>query len=343
MMSLNLEDSRTPMARLGVKSHGPYVADQRSQTIKLVVMGESVWLEGFYDHEAEEIAEWFAGAIDARSDLLPSLVVRMVRCGIQAPRGAGITTVRHRASLRRKTRFLDGSEFKQASQLRDVSIISESPGLACHEVDEVLLVTTPDVAMIIGSAPPPLLLSDIMENWLLWRAREAGLVMAHASGWLRGGAVEMFVGSSGDGKTTELLRQVSAGARYFANDRIALRVEGDLLLGRSFPEPINIGTGTIQALGLDLPTFDLDELGAIRLFASEVSARWNPDFYTWYPVTRIFARDRNSLEQNIYWDGDPDHPFWNRALRPRDLEDRPRIETAINARLIVSKPVPRDQ
>jgi hypothetical protein len=303
-----------------------------TKRVEMLIMNESVWLEGFLDDELREIDEWFAGAVAPGRAEAPSLTIQLVRSQVVPPPGSR-TVVRHRASLRPKTCFLDGSEFDQQSQLRDISIVFEAPTLACLAVPGAVLVTTIDRAVVFAPAAPPLLLSDLLENWLLWRAREAGQVMVHASGWIRGNAVEMFVGSSGDGKTTELLRQVELGARYFANDRIALRTERGQLLGRTFPEPVNVGAGTIRSLGLDLPTHGLDDRCAVRLLAADVAARWAPDCYGWYPIERIVSRNRQSYEQNVYWSGDPDHPFWNRALRPRDLVERPELERAMEERL----------
>jgi len=258
----------------------------------------------------------------------------MVRCEVEPPPVLE-SIVRHRAAISGTRYFLDGTIFDQDSQIRDVEIVFESPSISCHAVDGALLATTPEVALVLGPGAPPLLLPDLIENWLLWRAREEGIVMAHASGWVREGAVEMRVGASGEGKTTELLRQVVAGAEYFANDRVALRLEGDELLGRSFPEPINVGFGTIREVGLDLPTFDDDDRSAVRLRADEVLARWKPDFDRWLPVARILAADEEALQASIYWDGDPEHPFWNRALRPRALVERPELERAIRARVSI--------
>jgi len=310
------------------------LSPSHSKRIELLVMNESVGLEGFLNDELKEIDEWFAGAVaPGRRSEASSLTIQLVRSQVVPPTGFP-TFVRHRASLRPKTLFFDGVEFDQQSQIRDVSVVFEAPNVACLTVPGALVVTTTDRVVIFAPAAPPLLLSDLLENWLLWRAREAGQVMAHASGWLgKNTAIEMFIGSSGDGKTTELLRQIQSGARYFANDRIALRIEQGQLLGRSFPEPINIGAGTIRSLGLDLPTHGLDDRCAVRLLPADVVARWSPDYYGWYPIERIVARSRESYEQNVYWSGDPDHPFWNRALRPRDLVERSQLEQAIEARL----------
>jgi hypothetical protein len=299
---------------------------------RLAIMGEGIWFEGFHPRELDEVEEWFAGAIEPAKGLAPSFTIRMNRARVELPSAIG-RYVRHRANIRPKTLFLDGSEFDQRVQSRDVELISESPAGCTMLADGVVLVGTPVSLDIWGPAPPPLLLADVVENWLLWRSRESGLVMVHASGWRNDGSAELCVGTAGDGKTTTLFEQVGRGARYFANDRVALRLSGDVLLGRTFPEPINIGVGTIKALGLEFPTFGLAENCAIRLLALEVFRRWQPDFYSWFPVSKITTRDRDTLNRNVYWDEDPDHPFWNRALRPRPLRDRERIETAIEARL----------
>jgi hypothetical protein len=310
---------------------------ENQRNVQLSIMGESVHFEGFLDHELAEVFEWFAGAIDPRVSS-PALTIRMLRCESLPELPPPLeTSVRHRANIRPGTRFLDGTVFDQRSQIRDVSTISDGSTLCCQSVPGAVLLSTREVMVVLARESPPLLLADILENWLLWRAREAGQVMAHASGWLRDGQIEMFVGSSGDGKTTELLRRIAAGAPYFANDRIALRVDGQTLWGRSFPEPINIGAGTIRSLGLDLPTFGLDDLFAIRLLAADVAARWHPDFHNWYPVAKIYSRSRASYDANVYWHEDPEHPFWIRALRPRPLANRAAIEAAMSERFSLAE------
>lgn len=309
----------------------------QTTSVQLLVMGERVRFEGLRDAELAEVFEWFAGAVEVETSerSAPAMTIRLLRVSVDPlePCVAG-RAIRHRASLRPMTRFIDGSEFDQSSQLRDVSVISGGP-VAVYVVDGALLITTRESALVMGPTCPPLLLADLLENWLLWGARERGQVMVHAAGWLRDGKIEMFVGSSGDGKTTELFRQVQAGAQYFANDRVALRLEGDVLLGRSFPEPLNIGTGTIRALGMDLPTFAMSDTCALRLLPADVAARWNPDFFGWYPVNKIVSPSRATYEKNVYWDGDPDHPFWNHALRPRELIERQTLERAMDARLTI--------
>src|SRR5947199_4702479 len=157
----------------------------------LVVWGKGVRLEGFRPSEVDELFEWFAGGIDLVDDQrVPSLVVRMVRSPASAPTGLR-STIRHRGGISEKKYFLDGSHFEQTSQIRDVDIVFESPGLCCYGVDGALLVTTREVVLVVATEPPPMLLADLVENWLLCCAREDSAVMAHGSGWIRDGAVEI--------------------------------------------------------------------------------------------------------------------------------------------------------
>src|SRR5947199_394079 len=197
----------------------------------LVVWGKGVRLEGFRPSEVDELFEWFAGGIDLVDDQrVPSLVVRMVRSPASAPTGLR-STIRHRGGISEKKYFLDGSHFEQTSQIRDVDIVFESPGLCCYGVDGTLL-------------------------------------------------------------------------------------------ARNFPQPVNVGCGTIRELAMDLPTFELGDRCKIRLMPREVLARWGPAFERWHPVERILTTSWEALQENVYWDGDPDHPFWNAALRPRVLTER---------------------
>lgn len=305
-----------------------------SRIVDVVVMDECIRLEGFLESELDELNEWFAGAIHGSSGIDPSFTIGIARGDfIWGSSEPAVIMTRHRAHIRKETRFLDGAEFLQHSQIRDVEILVRAAGICWHRADGVHLATTRDFALVLGRRVPPLLLADIVENWLLWRARCAGYLMTHASGWTRAGTVEMVIGDAGFGKTTELFRNISSGAHYFANDRIALRLNQNQLEARSFPEPINIGVGTIRALGLDFPTFGLDDRCAIRLLASSVNEIWSPDFASWYPVGQIFSLNQETLDRNVYWDGDPDHPFWNQALRPDELANRKDFELAISKHL----------
>ena len=301
----------------------------------LQVWGERLLLEGFRSSELDELFEWFAGSIDLVDDRLdPSLIVRIVRSPVIPPSGLR-STVRHRGGISGRKFFLDGTPFDQASQTRDVDIVSdESPALCCYAVDGALLVTAREAVLVMAAEPPPMLLADLVENWLLWRAREAGAVMAHGSGWIHAGAVHMLVGHSGVGKTTELFRQVASTAEFFSNDRIALTLRDGTLVARNFPQPVNIGCGTIRALGMALPTFDLDDRSKIRLMPPEVLERWAPTYERWYPVEAIHTPSWETIQENVYWAGDPDHPFWNRALPPQALSERMDLEGAIKERLI---------
>lgn len=309
----------------------------------LDVWGKRLRLEGFIPAEVNELFVWFAGSIDLVDDgLAPSLVIRIVRSPTNTPRGLD-STVRHRGGISGRKHFLDGTPFDQTSQTRDVDIVDESTALCCYAVDGALLITTREAVLVVASKPPPMLLADLVENWLLWCAREAGAVMAHGSSWIRDGAVEMLVGNSGVGKTTELFRQVAAGAEFFSNDRIVLTLHEGTLVARNFPQPVNVGCGTIRALDMDLPTFDLDDRSKIRLMPREVLERWEPAYERWYPVETIHAPSWQAIQENVYWDGDPDHPFWNRALRPQVLSERSDLERAIKERLTTGWRSPADR
>jgi hypothetical protein len=301
----------------------------------LLIWGEHVRLEGARAQELEELFTWFAGSVDPLFDGgPPGLTIRIVR-GSPALPGGLERRPRHRGGVSGVKHFLDGTRFDQSPQYRDVEVVFESPTLCCYAIDGALLLATGALAVVLAPAPPPMLLADVVENWLLWRAREAGAVMAHGSGWIREGAVEMLVGPSGVGKTTELFRRLAGGAEFFSNDRIALRLREGRLLARNFPQPINVGCGTIRELDVDLPTFDLEDRCKIRLMPTEVLERWRPRYDRWYPVRAISSPSLRELEENVYWEGDPDHPFWNGALRPRVLSERPKLVAAIEKSLII--------
>ncbi len=308
------------------------------QTDRLVIWGEEVELCGFRPADLDELFVWFAGSIElARATAMPSIRIHLLRSSQPSVVASLRSIARHRGGISGVKYFLDGSRFDQTPQHRDVEVVLESPTLCCYLVDGALLTTSREAALVVAPEVPRMLLADLIENWLLWRAREAGAVMAHGSGWLREGRVEMLVGPSGVGKTSELFRQMEDGAEFFSNDRIALRLHDGALVARNFPQPVNVGCGTIRELELDLPTFELDDYCKVRLMPGEVLERWTPAYEHWHPVEAIYAPSLEELEENIYWDGDPDHPFWNAALRPRVLTEKPQLLQAVERILAVGE------
>ncbi len=290
----------------------------------LTVWGSRLALMGASTEERQEIEATFAGAVDECRDGRPELTIQRMPAlpGFSGELPADSWRPRHRAGYGSRYYFLDGTVFDDRVQQRDVGVIAESSGMCVYGFPGTLMVSSRRQILLFADRLPHMLLSDIVESWLLWKAREQAVVMAHGSSWVRDGAVEILAADSGGGKTTELFKQVQRGARFFSNDRVALRVSGGRLEARSFPQPVNVAFGTIRSIGLPLPVFDDDLKNKVRLSAAEVAERYHPDYQSWIPVRAVYARSMAALERNVHWEGDPHHPFWNRVLRPRSLDAR---------------------
>jgi hypothetical protein len=79
---------------------------------------------------------------------------------------------------------------------------------------------------------------------MLWALRARGIYDLHAGAVVEpGGALLLFAGDSGVGKTTWTLAFVEAGAKYLGDDRVLLR-GGDVL---SYPRAFHLGPATLEA------------------------------------------------------------------------------------------------
>jgi hypothetical protein len=284
-----------------------------SETV-LRIWGRTIKLANFTGEDLAEVFETFGGSIGVVTDgREPELTVHRQHGNAVS---SGNRRSRHRGGSPAGKYFLDGTPFDGAEQRRDITIVSEGSGCDAYAEDRALLVVAEDTATIVADDLPPMLVSDVIEDWLLCHSRANGAVQVHCAGWLDSGRVALAVGSSGAGKSTELFRNVRAGSSFFSNDRAFLRMRDGVLEVRSFPLPVNIGCGTIRALDLPIPHHDLGDHDKIRLRAPEVAERFDVDSETWYPVERIVCTSLADFHANIYWDEDDCHPFWIRSWHP---------------------------
>src|SRR6185369_8235742 len=180
---------------------------------------------------------------------------------------AAVHTFVRRQALPRITRHLggssaqkflsDNSQFDAAIQERFAEPVVSSDEKFRYLLDGSLCEAERSTTTVVSWRLMPFVLSDLVENLLLGRARERGWVQCHAAAWAEGGGATLLIGSSGAGKTTALLEAVKRGALLVSNDRVFLRLHEGRLEARGFPLPMNIGCGTIRSLGLDLPHFGL--------------------------------------------------------------------------------------
>lgn len=281
------------------------------------IWGRMVTLTGFAGEELAEVFDTFGGSINVVTDGgEPELRVHRQH-GSAA--GAGERRSRHRGGSPAGKYFLDGTPFDGTEQQRDITIVSEGSGCDVYAEDHALVVVAGDAATVVADRLPPMLLSDIIEDWLLCRSRADDAVQVHCAAWLDDERATLAVGSSGAGKSTELLRNVRAGSSFLSNDRAFLRLRDGALEVRSFPLPVNIGCGTIRALDLPIPHHGLGDHDKIRLRPPEVAERFDVDYETWYPVARIVCTSLADFNANVYWDEDACHPFWIRSWHPGPL------------------------
>lgn len=66
----------------------------------------------------------------------------------------------------------------------------------------------------------------------------------HAGAVHHDGATRLIIGNGGKGKTSLVMAYLSAGARFVANERILLKLDGDQIRAQPFPMPILVGLGT---------------------------------------------------------------------------------------------------
>ena len=291
--------------------------------------------EQFSKEHLSEIWDVFAGSVNDASGEDADYVIRLEPLDLQFhPMHAAETKPRHRGGSSSKKYFLDGTEFLSESQNRDVTVLFESPGQSSYMADGTTILAGPNQATVCtSSAPPPMLLADLVENYLLAQAKNKGWLMIHCAGWIlpSQNAVALMAGNSGIGKTHTLFRHLKTGCSFFSNDRAFLRIHNGILEARSFPLPVNIGCGTIRALDLDIPHFEFDDHSKIRLTPDQVKDMLGADYDRWYPVDVVLTPNLRELEDNLYWHQDEHHPFWNRSLMPADLE--PELEAAFRDKL----------
>jgi hypothetical protein len=248
---------------------------------------------------------------------------------------------RHRGGSSVDKFFLDGRRFAASSQNRDVSVPDDpAPGFA-YVADGCLCHSTAAATWIQGS-PGPFLLADLVENHLLFRARERGWVQCHAAAWvLPDGRAVLAAGDSGYGKTTALLRAVQGGARFLSNDRLFLREQGGRLQARGYPLAMNIGCGTLRALGLPYPHRGLPDDAKLRLTAQDVQRDYAPDYAGWFDVGTVHGKSFEDLLGNCFYaEDDATHPRWNPVWRGRCDEGRwASVARALMERFSVRPPV----
>lgn len=294
-------------------------------TVTLCIWGYRVVLKGFANDEVDEIRETFAGAVhdspcaDQSGD--PLFLYRIVGLG-RADERRSRRRPRHRGGSDARKFFLDGQPFVAHEQRRDIYDHGDgayswpTSGGGRARID----VAASQVHVTCDGPLPPLLLSDIVEDWLLVQTRQEGAVQVHCSAWVdEHDSAHLVVGSSGVGKTTELFRAIADGMGFLSNDRAFLRLGPSGLETRSFPLPVNVGCGTIRSLGIELPHFDLADTDKIRLRAPEVADKYGADYSTWYPVRAITCRSIEDFDANIYWDEDECHPWWIAEWKPRPI------------------------
>ena len=298
-------------------------------TTDFAVWGHHVRLAGFAAHEIAEVYDTFAGSVDPGTPDGP--VLDLTRQWTTAVVTGVPIRPRHRGGSSARKFFLDGTPFVAGEQHRDIGVVTEGVGMDSYLAEStdpdgrrrgaLVLVRGHYVTIAAGDVLPTLLLSDVIEDWLLCQIRDVPAVQAHCAAWLDADGATLVIGSSGAGKTTELFRHMAAGSTFLSNDRAFLRVRDGVPEVRSFPLPVNVGCGTIRSLGLDLPHGGRDDHDKIRLRPPEVAARYGADYQGWYPVRSVVCRSQRDLLDNIYWVEDECHPFWVRAWRPDPLSD----------------------
>jgi hypothetical protein len=221
--------------------------------------------------------------------------------------------VRHLGGSSGNKRFLSGETFYAASQDRRARVVSEDRQSGTYILDGCVVVTTGRRTIIVGDAREKPVLPDLIEAYLLDQARKAAWLQCHGACWVESGRAYLAVGPSGAGKTTQLLSKLGSGCTFLGNDRVFLRLFRGQLEVRGYPLAMNVGTGTIRALQLDLPDFGGSDSEKIRLTPSDVAARLAYDYETWWPVAEIAAPSENDLLENLYVTPDPCHPRWNAA------------------------------
>jgi hypothetical protein len=220
---------------------------------------------------------------------------------------------RHRGGSSGNKRFMDGSVFNSELQNRFARVCHERTGYGIYDLDGCLITSTVSHTTVLGDARGSAAIADLIEAFIMEYARKTGWLQCHGAGWVIDGKCHLALGASGAGKTTRLLSSISDKGIFIGNDRVFLRFNSGVLEARGYPLPMNIGCGTIRALGLDVPHFDGADKEKIRLTSRDVQNLMTTDYSTWWKVESIVAPDEESIVENLYVEPDPCHPKWNIA------------------------------
>lgn len=262
----------------------------------------------------EPIHAEFAGSVVDAPDGVPAYEFTAISGALTVPNGL-LSRVRHRGGSSGDKKFMDGSVFRAQTQNRDALVVREDEETGSYILDECMVHSHERYTLAVGRVQGRFLLPDLIEAYLLNWCRQMGWIQCHGAGWVEDGSAHLAVGPSGAGKTTNLLARLRQGGKFLGNDRIFLRMRGDVLEARGYPLAMNIGCGTIRGLGLDIPHHGGHDHDKIRLSPSDVAARMPYDYDTWWPVATISARGLTDLVENLYVEPDPCHPAWNAAWR----------------------------
>ena len=152
----------------------------------LRIWGRTIKLANFTGEDLAEVFETFGGSIGVVTDGSESELTVHRQYGNAV--GSGNRRSRHRGGSPAGKYFLDGTPFDGAEQRRDITIVSEGSGCDAYAEDRALLVVAGDTATIVADDLPPMLVSDVIEDWLLCHSRANGAVQVHCAGGSTTGA-----------------------------------------------------------------------------------------------------------------------------------------------------------
>ncbi len=282
--------------------------------IELVIWGFKFVFDGFDQSWLNKIIAEFAGALTPAEHVTE--VEHVFSLWNSETRDFGnefYSEKRHAGGSAGNKLFLDGTVFNARSQEREVTALHSKQPSFVFFADGAMCHSTEQHTILVGGCANSMLLADLIESRLLTAARRLGWLHCHAAAWLKDELAVGAAGDSGYGKTTRLMREIQNGARFLSNDRIFVRLLGDQLQIRGFPIAMNVGAGTIRALGLDLPHFDLPDSKKIRMTPTQVFDRFQPNYNQWYPVCEFITSSLEELQRNLYVEMDECHPHWNLA------------------------------
>src|SRR3989442_4786050 len=165
--------------------------------VELRVWGWPVRLTGFPPGEVAEVHDTFAGSVTAVAGGAGSPVLDLRREWSEVAAGTWPIRPRHRGGSAARKFFLDGTPFVAEDQHRDVAVVAEGPAMdVYHAPGAAVMVRGNQVTISAARALPALLLSDVIEDWLLCRARAVSAVQGHCSGWLGSGVGSVMILSS---------------------------------------------------------------------------------------------------------------------------------------------------